>query len=393
MPLTDIIIRNAKEKEKQYKLLDEKGLHLLIHPNGGKYWRLRYRFANKENMLALGIYPEISLKEARDKRDEVRKLIREGINPSENRKQVKRQRLITTESSFEVIAREWHASQKSGWTEKHTINVLKRLEADIFPLIGFRSIKEIKPIELLAAIKNIEKRGALDIAKRALQTCGQIFRFAVIHGKTEYDISAGLKGGLSKPEKQKHFASLSEKDLPEFLKQLENYDGDLQTKLALKLLIITFVRTTELRAAQWKEFYIDKKEWHIPAERMKMREPHIVPLSKQALAILEELKLLNGHREHLFPNRNKPLTFISENTMLYAIYRMGYHSRTTTHGFRATASTILNEHNFNSDVIELQLSHAQRNKVRASYNFATKLTDRHHMMQWWADYLEKLRNN
>jgi integrase len=392
MPLTDIIIRNTKEKEKQYKLLDEKGLHLLIHPNGSKYWRLRYRFANKENMLALGVYPEISLKEARDKRDEVRKLIREGINPSEHRKQIKLQQITTTQSSFEVISREWHVSQKSGWTEKHAINVLKRLEADIFPLIGLRPIKEIKPIELLAAIKNIEKRGAIDVAKRALQTCGQIFRYAVIHGKTEYDITTGLRDGLSKPEKQKHFASLSEKDLPEFLRKLENYDGDLQTKLALKLLIITFVRTTELRGAKWEEFDLGKKEWHIPAERMKMREPHIVPLSKQALTILEELKSINGHREHLFPNRNKPLTFISENTMLYAIYRMGYHSRTTAHGFRATASTILNEHNFNSDVIELQLSHAQRNKVRASYNFATKLPDRHKMMQWWPDYLEKLRN-
>jgi integrase len=388
MPLTDISAKSAKPQEKNYKIPDEKGLYLLIHTNGSKYWRFKYRFAEKEKMLAFGVYPEVPLKEARDKRDAARKQIRDGIDPAKAKKENKRQRLLQTENSFESIAREWHSNQKPSWTEKYAIKSLRRLEADLFPAIGYRAITEITAPELLSAVRTIEKRGATYTAHVALQTCGQIFRYAISTGRAKHDLSADLRGAL-KTRKQEHYSSLAEKDLPEFLQKLEAYDGDLQTKLALKLLMFTFVRTGELRGARWEEINFDKKEWRIPAERMKMREEHIVPLSNQAIAVLKELQPISCHWENIFPNRVKPMNIMSENTMLFAIYRMGYHSKATPHGFRSTASTILNENSFNSDHIERQLAHAERNKVRAAYNTAQYLPERKQMMQWWADYLDR----
>lgn len=250
-------------------------------------------------------------------------------------------------------------TRKESWTERHANYVLRRLEADIFPTIGFKPINEILAPELLAALRAIENRGAVDIAKRALQTTGQIFRYAVATGRADRDISADLRGVL-KTRKQVNLARLDEKELPEFWDKLDLYDGELQTKLGLKLIILTMVRTNELRGAKWEEIIFDRKEWHIPAKRMKMREKHIVPLSKQTIKILQQLKEINGHREHVFPNTKNPRKHMSENTLLYAMYRMGYHSRATVHGFRGTASTILNEHGFNSDHIERQLAHAPR---------------------------------
>lgn len=262
----------------------------------------------------------------------------------------------------------------------------------MFKIIGYKAINEIKAPELLLALKEIEKRGAIDIAHRVMQTSGQIFRYAIATGRAEHDISADLKGAL-KTRKKQHFKSLPEKELPEFLSKLEIYDseyqGDKITKLSFKLLINTFLRTTEIRGARWDEFNFDKKEWRIPAERMKMKDEHIVPLSKQSLKIIEQIKPITGNRELLFPNVNNANKPISENTLLYALYRMGYRGRTTTHGFRATASTILHENRFPSDIIEIQLSHAERNQVKASYNFAKYLPERHKMMQWWSDYIER----
>jgi len=392
MALTDIIVKNSKPKDKSYKLPDGKGLHLLVHKNGVRSWRFRYRFAGKENMLSLGNYPECTLKEARDKCICTRKKISDGIDPSQEKKIAKLTRHINAENSFENISREWHDTQKTGWTERHASYVLKRIESDLFPSIGFRPINEITAPELLATVKIIEKRGALDIASRVLQTSGQIFRYAIATGRATHDISADLRGALT-TRKKGHFNKLPEKELPEFLQKLEEYDGeyagDKQTKLALKMIITTFVRTGELRGARWEEFNLEKKQWRIPASRMKMDEEHIVPLSKQTLALLEELRLISGNRELLFPNRTKPMTPISENTLLYALYRMGYRGRTTTHGFRATASTVLHEKGFPSEIIELQLSHAERNKVKASYNFAKRLPERHELMQWWADYIDR----
>lgn len=393
MPLTDIVCKTAKPSEKPRKIADEKGLYLEVMPNGGKYFRMKYRFGGKEKRIAFGVYPEISLKEAREKCLEARKLIREGGDPVQVRKEEKHHQQAASENSFEKIARTWHTDQKPSWTLNHANYVIKRLESDVFPVLGHKSITDIKPIELLSAVKEVEKRGALDIAKRLLQTCGQIYRYAIIHEKTEYDITAGLKDGLSKPGKKKHHASLTEKDLPEFLERLDTYDGEFQTKLALELLLLTFVRTTELRGIKWQEIDYAKKEIKIPAERMKMKEDHIVPLSGQALRVIEQLKALTGHKEYVFPSRTNPKSYMSNNTMLYAMYRMGYHSRATPHGFRATASTILHEQGFPSDIIELQLSHAERNKVKASYNFAKRLSERHEMMQWWADFLDRARGH
>jgi len=388
MPLTDIVAKNAKPREKLYKLADGDGMFLSVRPNGGKYWQMKYRFGGKEKTLSFGVYDEVSLKEARDKREVARKLLRDGVDPSENKKEIKREILIKTENSFEAIAREWHEKQTPGWTPRHADYTIKRLEADIFPSIGYRPINEIKAPELLAVVRIVENRGAVDIAHRVLQTTGQIFRYAIVTGRAERDISSDLKGAL-KVVKRKHFSSLPESELPGFLQKLEAYDGDLQTKLALKLLTLTFVRTTELRGMKWAEIDYNKKEWRIPAERMKMRDPHIVPLSKQALEIIEQLKPISGHLELVFPNRSKPMNYMSENTMLFAMYRMGYRSQATPHGLRATFSTIANEQGFSSDVIERQLAHAERNKVRASYNHAQYLPDRRAMMQWWGDYLDR----
>jgi integrase len=387
--LTDIIVKNAKPKEKIFRIFDERGLYLEISPKGGKYWRLKYRFAGKEARLALGVYPEVSLKEARDKRDISRKQVSDGINPSQEKKQKKLQQYINAENSFENIAREWYQKNYAKWKPRHAHYILKRLEADIFPVIGSRPISEIKTPELLATIQKIEKRGALDIAKRALQTSGQVFRYAIATGRAEHDISANLKGALTTRQTVNH-ARLEEEQLPEFFEKLEKYDGH-QTKLAFKLLILTFVRTIELRGARWEEINFEKKEWHIPPERMKMGQKHIVPLAKQSIVILKELQKLNGNRDFVFPSQTNANKMMSENTLLYTLYRLGYHSRATTHGFRSTASTILNEKGFNRDHIERQLAHGERDKVRATYNHAQYLPERHKMMQWWADYLDKLK--
>ena len=393
MPITDIIARNAKPKEKPYKITDEKGLYLYVKPNGGRYWRYKYYFAGKEKVLALGVYPEISLKDAREKRDEARKVQRDGTDPSQAKKEKKLQHMLDHENTLEMVAREWLENRMESWTKRHASYTLRRLEADIFPALGFKPINKITAPELLAVLREVEKRDALDLSHRLLQISGQVFRYAIATGRAERDIAADLRGAL-KTRKKENFAYLREEDLPEFFSRLNSYDGDLQTKLGLRLLILTFVRSSELRGAKWDEINFEKAEWRIPAERMKMKEMHIVPLSKQALSILTQLKQLNGSRPFIFPSRTKPDTsFISENTLLYSLYRMGYHSQATTHGFRATASTVLNEHGFRSDLIERQLAHGERNKVRAAYNHAQHLPERRQMMQWWADHLDGLAGN
>lgn len=390
MSLTDIKCKTAQPKEKIYKLSDEKGLYLQVNPNGSKYWRLKYRFDGKEKKLSFGVYPELSLKEARDKADAARKKIKDGVDPSEEKKLVKLTRMIDAENSFEAVAREWHEKQKDRYTAKHHKTVLVRLEKDVFPLLGSKPIGQIKAPELLVTVQRIEKRGAVDLSHRMLQTSGQIFRYAIATGRAERDISADLRGSLTTRKKVNH-ANLKENDLPEFLHKLENYQGELQTRLAMQILVLTFVRTAELRGMKWKEVNFDTAEWHIPAERMKMREKHIVPLSKQVIELLKQIRTIHNNQEFVFPSRINPHKSTSENTLIYALYRMGYHSKATAHGFRATASTILNEKNFRADIIEKQLAHGERNKVRASYNHAQYLPDRKDMMQWWADHLDNLK--
>jgi len=387
MKLTDTAIKNAKPKEKSYKMSDGDGMFVLIHINGSKYWRMKYYFAGKEKILALGVYPDVGLADARERRTQARKVLAAGNDPGAVKKEAKRLAIMSAENNFEAIAREWHEKRGHVWTPKYSVKILNRLKADIFPKLGSRPITDIKAPELLSTIMEIEKRGALYIAHRAIELCSQIFTYAIVTGRAERNPAADLRGAL-KPAKPKHYSHLKAEELPEFLQKLENYQGHIQTKLALKMLMYTFVRTVELRGAKWSEIDFDKAEWRIPAERMKMREQHIVPLSKQALAILRELQPVTGHWEHIFPNQQKPSGCMSENTMIYAIYRMGYHTRTTGHGFRHTASTILNEHGFKADVIERQLAHAERKKVRGTYNHAEYLPDRRKMMQWWANYLD-----
>jgi integrase len=389
MPLTDTTIRNAKPTAKPYKLADGDGLYLLVKPNAGKYWRFKYRFTGKEKLLALGVYPDVTLADARDRRAHARKALAAGNDPSQVKQEAKRLAVLKSENTFEVIAREWHETNLNTWTPKHGANVIKRLEGDIFPKLGNRPINEVSAPELLSVLRLVEKRDALDLTRTIAQYCTRIFAYAIATGRGERNPAMDLRGALKTPV-TKHHAHLKAGDLPEFLQKLEVYDGELQTKLGLKLLLLTFVRTSELRGAEWTEINFDKAEWRIPALRMKMKDPHIVPLSMQALAIFKELQQHNGNRQFVFPQQYKPSKCMSENAMLYALYRIGYRSRTTGHGFRATASTILNENGFAADWIERQLAHIERNKVRAAYNHAQYLPERRKMMQWWGDYIDAI---
>jgi integrase len=338
----------------------------------------------------LGVYPEINLADARERRAQARKALAAGNDPAEVKKNAKRLQVLKSDNAFEVVAREWYANRKHEWASITAEVVLARLERHLLPKLGYRPVADITAPEVLTVLRAVEDRGTLDTARRVMNICGQIFMYAIATGRAERNPVPDLRGAMKTPVVT-HYSYLKASDLPEFLKKLDTYDGSLQTKLALNLLLLTFVRTNELRGAQWTEIDWDKAEWRIPAERMKMKELHIVPLSTEAIAVLRELQKLSGNRQYVFPNQQNPAKFMSENTMLYALYRMGYHSRTTGHGFRSTASTILNEHDFRADVIERQLAHTERNTVRAAYNHAQYLLERRKMMQWWADYLVKLK--
>lgn len=390
--LTDREVRNAKPEDKAIKLSDGLGMYLEIAPAGAKYWRMKYRFAGKEKRLALGVYPEVSLKEARRKRDEARKRLADGQDPSETRKAEKRARLLAAENSFEAVAREWYGKQVHTWVKTHARDVLRRLEVNIFPPLGHRPIAEIDAPELLATIRKIEARGAYDLAHRVLAVCGQVFRYGVATGRCSRDVTGDLRGALT-PHKKKHQAAVRPEELPDLLRKIEAYDkdtGDTLTRLALQLMAATFVRTSELIGAKWEEFDLDAAVWAIPPERMKMKTEHLVPLSRQALAILGAIKPIAGRSPFVFPGRNRDKP-ISNNTMLFALYRMGYKGKMTGHGFRAVASTIMNESGFRPDVIERQLAHCERNEVRGAYNRAEYLPERRQLMQWWADYLDGVK--
>ena len=337
----------------------------------------------------MGVYPDVSLSDARERRAQARKALAAGNDPGEVKKQAKRLAVLKADNVFETVAREWFEKRKHEWAASSARTTKIRLERHLFPKLGHRPIADITAPEVLAALRVVEGSGALDTAKRVMQTCGQVFMYAIATGRAERNPVPDLRGALKTPI-TKHHSYLKAADLPEYLRKLEVYDGALQTKLALRFLMLTFVRTIELRAAEWTEIDFDKAEWRIPLERMKMKEEHIVPLSRQAIEVLRELQKHTGNRQYLFPNQHNPVSFMSENTMLYALYRMGYHSRTTGHGFRSTASTILNENGFMPDVIERQLAHGERNKVRAAYNHAQYLPERRKMMQWWADYIDSV---
>ncbi len=390
--LTDPRIRNAQPKERPYKLSDGAGLYCLVKPNGGKYWRLKYRFGGKEKVLALGVYPDVKLKKARAKRKAARELLDAKKDPGLAKKEEARREVMLANTTFEGVAREWHSKQEKRWTPKHAAKVMTSLENNIFPYLGTRPIADITPAELLDVLRVIEHRGALDLAASVLQRCGSVFRYAIASCRLTKNPAADLKGALAPPVRR-HFSSLNKEDLPDFLKKLDQYDGYKTTQLAMRLLMLTFVRTGELRGARWDEIDIENKLWRIPAKRMKMGVEHLVPLSDQAVGVLEELKPITGRCELLFPGRSSISKPISENTVLYGLYRMGYHGQATGHGFRSTASTILNEMGFPSDAIERQLAHGEKDKVRAAYNRALYLDKRTDMMQEWADYLDSMKSN
>jgi integrase len=369
MVLTDTHIRNAKPKPKPYKLSDGGGMYLLVTPDGARYWRLDYRFAGKRRTLALGVYPATMLSNARTHREEARGLLAKGIDPSVAKKATKRAAKYANDTTFEVVAREWLYNQRRSLVPRYSAQILARLEADIFPQIGARPIADIDAPELLEALRKVEKRGALETSRRLRQTCGQIFRYAVATQRAKHDPSGALKGALGSPGRKRGHKAMAREELPNFLSALDIYDGDPRTSIALRLIILTFVRTRELRAARWPEIEsLDGMAplWRIPAERMKMKREHIVPLAPQAVALLHDLHALPGSNASpfLFPSPARE-GCISYNTMLYALYRMGYHGRATVHGFRAMASTALNEMGFRPDVIERQLAHEERNAVRA----------------------------
>lgn len=393
MPLTDVEARNAKPREKPYKLSDAKGMYLEIMPNGSKYWRVKYRFLGKEKRLALGVYPEVSLKDARIKLDEARSRLASGIDPSAERKAAKTAAIDRAENNFEAVAREWFKKHSPMWAPSHAEKIIRRLERDIFPWIGPQPIAEISAPNLLSVLRRIENRGAVETAHRAHQNCGQIFRYAIATGRAERDPSADLRGALP-PTKERHHPSITDpKAIGGLLRAIEGYTGSFITKCALQLAPVLFVRPGELRKAEWCEISLENAEWRIPPEKMKMRAVHIVPLSTRAITILEELRPLTGAGQYVFPGARTKSRPMSENTVNAALRRLGYGSDDMTgHGFRSMASTLLNEQGWNRDAIERQLAHAERDSVRAAYNYAEHLPERRRMMQAWADYLETLTN-
>jgi integrase len=392
MPLTDIAVRSAKFVDKPFRLTDGEGMYLLVNA-AGKYWRLDYRLHNKRKTLALGTYPVISLAMARQRRLDAKQKIAGGIDPVEHKKIAKRTSVENKANSFHAVAVEWFAKNKASWEASHSEKIIARLERDIFPWIGQRPVSELKAQEVLSALRRIEERGAIETAHRALQNCGQILRYAVATGRAERDVAADLRGALASV-KTKHHASITEPNsVGELLRAISCYQGSFVTACALKLAPLLFVRPGELRHAEWSEFNFDDAEWRIPGEKMKMGTLHIVPLATQAITILRELQPLTGQRKYVFPSVRTSDRPMSENTVLAALRRLGYSKdEMTGHGFRSMASTLLNEHGWNPDAIERQLAHSERNSIRAAYNYAEFLSERKKMMQWWADYLEKLAN-
>lgn len=392
MALTDTAVRKAKPGDRVYNLTDGQGLYLQVMPAGGKLWRWNYRHDGKQKTMAFGAYPDVSIADAREALQAARKLKAAGEDPMAQRKLEKIAGRIAQEHSFQVIAGQWHAQWKTNKAERHARIVWGRLEADVFPAIGTRPISEVKPAELVAMIKKIAARGAPDMAKRCAEISGQVFRYAVAHGIAERNPAADIKpGDVLPPRKTKHFARVDVTELPALMRKIEAYSGTPPTRLAIKLLAYTFVRTGELIAARWDEFDLDGAQWRIPAVRMKMKTLHIVPLSTQAVELLHTLHLVTGHGALLFPGERDHQKPMSNNTILAALKRMGYAGTMTGHGFRGVASTELHEMGFEEAHIEAQMSHQKRNRVAAAYDHSKYLKQRVVMMQAWADRLDQLR--
>ncbi|EML9903843.1 TPA: integrase arm-type DNA-binding domain-containing protein [Morganella morganii] len=401
MALTDTKVRAAKPDEKAYTLTDSDGLFLYVHPNGSKYWRFRFRFGGKQHLMAFGVYPEISLADARERRDSARKQVALGIDPREHKKELKEEQLKEF-NTFEKIARDWHATNKK-WSEGHSHRVLKSLEDNIFDAIGKRNIAELKTRDLLEPIKAVEMSGRLEVAARLQQRVTAIMRYAVQSGLIDYNPAQDMAGAIS-AGKRIHRPALELNRLPEFLQRIENYSGRLLTKLAVKLTLLVFIRSSELRFARWEEIDFTNAMWTIPAERQpiegvkfsyrgsKMRTPHLVPLSEQAINILKQIQQLSGDHELIFIGDHNPRKPMSENTVNNALRAMGYDTKTEVcgHGFRTMAcSSLIESGIWSKDAVERQMSHQERNSVRAAYiHKAEHLEERRLMVQWWADYLD-----
>lgn len=386
-PLTDTKVRTIKPAEKPQKLFDGGGLFLLVTPTGGKLWRLKYRFGGIEKLLSLGAYPQTSLADARQKRDQASALMANGVDPNDTKKAQKAASTQETET-FEVVAREWYAKFSPSWAASHSNKIIRRLELYVFPWLGAKPIKSITAPDLLSALRRIEAKGTLETAHRTQQNCGQVFRYAVATGRAERDPSGDLRGAIP-PANGKHMATITDpKEIAGLLRSIDDYRGSIVTRCALQLAPLVFVRPGELRQAEWSEFDLEAAEWRIPAEKMKAGVLHIVPLSRQALEVLQEIHPLTGNDRYVFPSPRTGSRPMSSNAILSALRRMGYAKEEMSgHGFRSMASTLLNEQGWNRDAIERQLAHAERNNVRAAYNYAEFMPERKKMMQAWADYL------
>jgi integrase len=393
MTLTDVTIRKARPADKTQRLFDGGGMYLEVSPAGGKWWRLKYRFGGKEKRLSLGTYPDTGLADAREKRDAARKLLAAGVDPGEQRKAAKAAGEERAANSFEVVAREWHAKQSATWVDLHASRIMLRLENDVFPWLGSRPIADVTAKELLATVNRIVDRGAVESAHRVLQNCGQVLRYAIATGRAERNPAADLRGALP-PVKQSHLAAITDPGaIGALLRAMDAYQGSLVTKCALRLAPLVFVRPGELRQAEWAEFDLDAAEWNLPPEKMKMREPHLVPLAPQAVAVLRELHELTGRGRYVFPSARSPQRPMSNNAVLSALRRMGYGiEEMSGHGFRAMARTVLDEVlHFRPDYIEHQLAHAVKDPNGRAYNRTAHLAERRKMMAAWADYLDTLK--
>jgi len=388
--LTDTTIKNAKPKDKPYKLADGGGMYLLVNTKGQKWWRLDYRLNGKRKTISFGVYPDVPLKTARTRRTVAREQIAAGENPSEIRKKEKAE--IDGADSFRTVADEWLEKHSSKWTPKTFDSVTTRLTNYVYPWLGDEPVSKITAVDLLAALRRIEEKGALETAHKVRQYCGQVFRYAIATGRATRDVSQDLKGALT-PVNTRHYASITEpRKIGELLRAIDGYKGQPVTRYALRLAPLIFLRPGELRRAAWEDIDLDDAEWRIPAEKMKMDRPHIVPLSAQALEVLKEIEPLTGNGPYLFPSIRTKQRPMSENTLNAALRGMGYsRDEMTAHGFRSMASTRLNELGWNRDAIERQLAHVEGNAVRAAYNYAEHLDERREMMQAWADYLDGLR--
>lgn len=390
--LSALEVRQCKPKDRPYKLFDERGLFLLINPSSSKIWRFKFRYGGKEQQISFGHYPDVSLAQAREARAEARRELSTGINPSRSR-QARRQSEYGEKSTFEMVGREWLAAMLPVWADSHYCKVERRLEREIFPVLGNMAIGDVGPRDLLAPLQKIAKTGKRETARRVKQICGQVLRYAVATGRAERDVTVDLKGALPPPVRRHHPTITNPEEIGGLLQAIDGYLGSRVVKLALQLAPLVFVRPGELRGAEWGEISLDRTEWRISANRMKIRREHIVPLSRQAQRIIRELHQHSQKSKYLFPSIRSVQRKMSENTMNGALRRLGYTSdEMTTHGFRSMASTLLNEAGWNRDAIERQLAHAERDEIRAAYNYAEHLPVRHEMMQVWADYLDTLRN-